>query len=73
MSVQISSKLPDKLSVFFVVSFRLQGLVLDQKLTGFFACLVFHLDKLLLKLMSLSIELHFKNIKLALTLVVLFS
>ena len=62
MRLKISSELSDQLSVLLVIDFRLQGLILNHELTRFLPLLIFVLSDFFLKLMSLSIKLHFDNI-----------
>ena len=73
MSVQIPPQLSDKLTVFLVVSPRLEGLVLYQELAALLSGLLLHLGDLLLKFMPLSVQLHLDDIELALCFIVLFA
>ena len=73
MSVQIAPQLSDQFSVFLVICFGLESLVLDQKLAGLFPCLFFGLGKFFLKLVSLGVELHLDYVQLAFRFVVLLT
>ena len=71
--IEVTSKLPDKLSVLFIVSLGLECLVFNQQFTAFFPCLFFDFGDFFLKLMPLSIQLHLYDIKLSLCLIILLT
>lgn len=71
--VEVPSQLADKLSVSFVVGFGLQRLVLNEKVGSFATGFLFKVSYLSFELMSLSIQLRFKYLALALTLIEMFT
>ena len=73
VSVEVTAQLSNQLTVFLVICLGLQGLILDQELAAFFSCLFLHFRDLLLKLMSLGVQLHFDDIELPLGFVVLLA
>ena len=73
VQIQVSSQLPNQLSIFSIVCLRLEGLVFKQKIWGLLSWLLSQILHLFLKLMSLHFELHFEDIELAFDFVVLFT